>query len=287
MYNECEITKHERAPTSFLYNTVTVKKPINNTPLTLSRGSDTADMANMGRPRFLRSNPMVYVPDFDLAEELLQKQQGQKVHLSDDTVRSITGVNKTVKKLEKMLDNPTTLTPEGFKKLVDAIKALTYPDRQELEDAVSKNGSALAARVLEEVNKIAPPAPVAPAAPLAPAAPATPLAPAAPATPARRKLPVVSPITPVTPSPVPVPIPPPSKRSQETKIDGWASHQMNMKSGKDYQTVDELKHIANFLSKSGMPKSMITATRRTPIIKYIVAQAKTRKWDDVVKVLGL
>lgn len=149
-------------PKDFLHDTVTVKKKINTTPLRQQmkhhlRGTDTADMANYRRPAFLRSNPQVYIPDFDMAEELLQEQQGQKVHLSDNSVRAITGVNTTVKKLEKMLDNPSTLTDEGFQKLVDAIKKLTYPDREELDDAVSKKGSALAARVLDEVNKIAPP----------------------------------------------------------------------------------------------------------------------------------
>lgn len=145
-------------PTSFRHNTVTVRKKLNITPLRLSRGTDTADMANYRRPAFLRSNPQVYIPDFDLENELLQEQQGQKVHLSDNSVRAITGVNSTVKKLEKMLDNPQTLTDEGFQKLVNAINKLTYPDREELDDAVSKKGSALAARVLGEVNRIAPPA---------------------------------------------------------------------------------------------------------------------------------
>lgn len=144
-------------PNSFLHNTVTVRKPINNTPLALSRGTDTADRANMGRPSFLRSNPVVYVPDFDLAQELLQEQQGQKVHLSDNTVRSITGINKKVVKLQKMLDNPTTLTPTGFAQLVDKIKALDYPDRIELEDAIIESGTTLAAQILVEINKIAPP----------------------------------------------------------------------------------------------------------------------------------
>lgn len=141
-----------------LHNTTVIKRPTNRTPLRLSKGNDNSDMANLYRPSFLRSNPKPYVPDFDVLDEQNQQQRGQTVHLSDETIRTLSGANKTVLKLEKMLDNPATLTPEGFKKLVDKIKKLDYPDRIILNDSISKSGTTIAAQVLEAINEIAPPA---------------------------------------------------------------------------------------------------------------------------------
>lgn len=142
----------------FRNNTITIKRPLKHEPLREKRGTDTADLANM-RPGFFQSNPRIYVPDFDIASEIQQQQQGMKVHLSDETLRTITSANKKVLQLEAM-SNPHTLTEAGFKELIKNIKKLDYPDRVELNDVVNKAGSTLAARVLTELNDIVPPPPI-------------------------------------------------------------------------------------------------------------------------------
>jgi hypothetical protein len=248
---------------SFLRNTSTIKEKIDTTPLTLSRGSTTADLANMGRPSFLRSNPKVFVADFEMNDELLQKQQGQKVHLTDNTLRSITGVNKNIQKLEKLLDNPYTLTEAGFKQLINYIETLDYPDRLELNDAIFRRGSSLASRVLNEINKINPPT-----IPLAP-----------PLTSAKIEIP------PSTPLAVPVPILP--NKKQQKKIDKWGDSQKQLKSGQNgYFKVDELKRIGEFLGGE-LPEILKLNSRREPIIDYILSQAKIAPYEDAVKILNL
>ena len=140
----------------FMNNKSAIRKKINTTPLRAKRGTETADLANM-RPGFKRSNPRVYVPDFDI-----QPQGQQQIHLSDSSVSQLQGISQSVQKMEKLISSPATRTPEGFQIATLQIGKLDYAERLELNQIILKKGDETSDKIIERLNRVVP-LPAAPA----------------------------------------------------------------------------------------------------------------------------
>ena len=140
----------------FMNNKSAIRKKINTTPLRAKRGTETADLANM-RPGFKRSNPRVYVPDFDT-----QPQGQQQIHLSDSSVSQLQGISQSVQKMERLISSPATMTPEGFQIATLQIGKLDYAERLELNQIILKKGDETSDKIIERLNRVVP-LPAAPA----------------------------------------------------------------------------------------------------------------------------
>jgi hypothetical protein len=140
----------------FMNNKSAIKQKINTTPLRAKRGTETADLANM-RPGFKRSNPRVYVPDFDT-----QPQGQQQIHLSDSSVSQLQGISQSVQKMERLISSPATMTPEGFQIATLQIGKLDYAERLELNQIILKKGDETSDKIIERLNRVVP-LPVSPA----------------------------------------------------------------------------------------------------------------------------
>ena len=140
----------------FMNNKSAIKQKINTTPLRAKRGTETADLANM-RPGFKRSNPRVYVPDFDI-----QPQGQQPIHLSDSSVSQLQGISQSVQKMERLISSPATMTPEGFQIATVQIGKLDYAERLELNQIILKKGDETSDKIIERLNRVVP-LPAAPA----------------------------------------------------------------------------------------------------------------------------